>query len=133
MTQQVCQLAGRWYLYIKEENKPFITIQPDKQDLSRLFGAFKSHDPQKIYETKSVLGRKYTELATQHPDLKADFLMPVARKEDLSRIERANIARDSQDNNRFLIFATGMRKSAFKSGCCVSSSVYFLPRTDLVS
>ena len=98
--------AGRWYLYIKEENKPFITIQPDKQDLSRLFGAFKSHDPQKIYETKSVLGRKYTELATQHPDLKADFLMPVARKEDLSRIERANIARDSQDNNRFLIFAT---------------------------
>ena len=32
--------------------------------------------------------------------------MPVARKEDLSRIERANIARDSQDNNRFLIFAT---------------------------
>lgn len=96
---------NRWHLYIKEKDQPYFIIQPEMRDMSRLFEAFKSHDQQAIYDTKTSLGEKYTKLVQQRPELKVDFLMPKAPAEDISRIEKANIARDGQDKNKFLIFA----------------------------
>ena len=96
---------NRWHLYIKEKDQPYFIIQPEMRDMSRLFEAFKSHDEQAIYDTKTSLGEKYTKLVQQRPELKVDFLMPKVPAEDISRIEKANIARDGQDKNKFLIFA----------------------------
>ena len=96
---------NRWHLYIKEKDQPYFIIQPEMRDMSRLFEAFKSHDQQAIYDTKTSLGEKYTKLVQQRPELKVDFLMPKVPAEDITRIERANIARDGQDKNKFLIFA----------------------------
>lgn len=97
---------NRWHLYIKEKDQPYFIIQPEMRDMSRLFEAFKSQDQQAIYDTKTSLGEKYTKLVQQRPELKVDFLMPKVPAEDISRIEKANIARDAQDKNKFLIFAT---------------------------
>lgn len=97
---------NRWHLYIKEKDQPYFIIQPEIRDMSRLFEAFKSHDQQVIYDTKTSLGEKYTKLAQQRPELKVDFLMPKVPTEDISKIEKANIARDAQDKNKYLIFAT---------------------------
>lgn len=97
---------NRWHLYIKEKDQPYFIIQPEMRDMSRLFEAFKSHDQQAIYDTKTSLGEKYTKLVQQRPELKVDFLMPKVPAEDITRIERANIARDAQDKNKYLIFAT---------------------------
>lgn len=97
---------NRWHLYIKEKDHPYFIIQPEMRDMSRLFEAFKSQDQQAIYDTKTSLGEKYTKLAQQRPELKVDFLMPKVPTEDTSKIEKANIARDAQDKNKYLIFAT---------------------------
>lgn len=97
---------NRWHLYIKEKDHPYFIIQPEMRDMSRLFEAFKSQDQQAIYDTKTSLGEKYTKLVQQRPELKVDFLMPKVPAEDITRIERANIARDAQDKNKYLIFAT---------------------------
>ena len=97
---------NRWHLYIKEKDQPYFIIQPEMRDMSRLFEAFKSQDQQAIYDTKTLLGEKYTKLLQQRPELKVDFLMPKVPAEDITRIERANIARDAQDKNKYLIFAT---------------------------
>lgn len=97
---------NRWHLYIKEKDQPYFIIQPEMRDMSRLFEAFKSQDQQAIYDTKTSLGEKYTKLVQQRPELKVDFLMPKVPAEDVTRIERANIARDAQDKNKYLIFAT---------------------------
>ena len=97
---------NRWHLYIKEKDQPYFIIQPEMRDMSRLFEAFKSQDQQAIYDTKTSLGEKYTKLVQQRPELKVDFLMPNVPAEDITRIERANIARDAQDKNKYLIFAT---------------------------
>ena len=97
---------NRWHLYIKEKDQPYFIIQPEMRDMSRLFEAFKSQDKQAIYDTKTSLGEKYTKLVQQRPELKVDFLMPKVPAEDITRIERANIARDAQDKNKYLIFAT---------------------------
>lgn len=97
---------NRWHLYIKEKDQPYFIIQPKMRDMSRLFEAFKSQDQQAIYDTKTSLGEKYTKLVQQRPELKVDFLMPKVPAEDITRIERANIARDAQDKNKYLIFAT---------------------------
>ena len=97
---------NRWHLYIKEKDQPYFIIQPEMRDMSRLFEAFKSQDQQVIYDTKTSLGDKYTKLVQQRPELKVDFLMPKVPAEDISRIEKANIARDAQDKNKYLIFAT---------------------------
>ena len=97
---------NRWHLYIKEKGQPYIIIQPDKRDLSRLFEAFKSHDQQSIYDAKTSLGEKYIHLAQSHPELKVDFLMPKVPSQDIARIQRAGITRDAQDRNKYLIFAT---------------------------
>ena len=97
---------NRWHLYIKEKDQPYFIIQPEIRDMSRLFEAFKSQDQQVIYDTKTSLGEKYTKLVQQRPELKVDFLMPKVPAEDLARIEKANIARDAQDKNKYLIFAT---------------------------
>ena len=97
---------NRWHLYIKEKDQPYFIIQPEMRDMSRLFEAFKSQDQQAIYDTKTSLGEKYTKLVQQRPELKVDFLMPKVPAEDFTRIERANIARDAQDKNKYLIFAT---------------------------
>lgn len=97
---------NRWHLYIKEKDQPYFIIQPEMRDMSRLFEAFKSQDQQAIYDTKTSLGEKYTKLVQQRPELKVDFLMPKVPAEDITRIERANIARDAQDKNKYLIFAT---------------------------
>ena len=97
---------NRWHLYIKEKDQPYFIIQPEMRDMSRLFEAFKSQDQQAIYDTKTALGEKYTKLVQQRPELKVDFLMPKVPAEDITRIERANIARDAQDKNKYLIFAT---------------------------
>ena len=97
---------NRWHLYIKEKDQPYFIIQPEMRDMSRLFEAFKSQDQQAIYDTKTSLGEKYTKLVQQRPELKVDFLMPKVPTEDITRIERANIARDAQDKNKYLIFAT---------------------------
>ena len=97
---------NRWHLYIKEKDQPYFIIQPEMRDMSRLFEAFKSQDQQAIYDTKTSLGEKYTKLVQQRPELKVDFLMPKVLAEDITRIERANIARDAQDKNKYLIFVT---------------------------
>lgn len=97
---------NRWHLYIKEKDQPYFIIQPEMRDMSRLFEAFKSQDQQAIYDTKTSLGEKYTKLVQQRPELKVDFLMPKVPAEDITRIERANIVRDAQDKNKYLIFAT---------------------------
>ena len=97
---------NRWHLYIKEKDQPYFIIQPEMRDMSRLFEAFKSQDQQVIYDTKTSLGDKYTKLVQQRPELKVDFLMPKVPAEDIYRIEKANIARDAQDKNKYLIFAT---------------------------
>ena len=97
---------NRWHLYIKEKDQPYFIIQPEMRDMSRLFEAFKNQDQQAIYDTKTSLGEKYTKLVQQRPELKVDFLMPKVPAEDITRIERANIARDAQDKNKYLIFAT---------------------------
>ena len=97
---------NRWHLYIKEKDQPYFIIQPEMRDMSRLFEAFKSQDQQAIYDTKTSLGEKYTKIVQQRPELKVDFLMPKVPAEDITRIERANIARDAQDKNKYLIFAT---------------------------
>ena len=97
---------NRWHLYIKEKDQPYFIIQPEMRDMSRLFEAFKSQDQQAIYDTKTLLGEKYTKLVQQRPELKVDFLMPKVPAEDITRIERADIARDAQDKNKYLIFAT---------------------------
>lgn len=97
---------NRWHLYIKEKDQPYFIIQPEMRDMSRLFEAFKSQDQQAIYDTKTSLGEKYTKLVQQRPELKVDFLMPKVPAEDISKIEKANIARDAQDKNKYLIFAT---------------------------
>ena len=97
---------NRWHLYIKEKDQPYFIIQPEMRDMSRLFEAFKSQDQQAIYDTKTSLGEKYTKLVQQRPELKVDFLMPKVPAEDITRIEKANIARDAQDKNKYLIFAT---------------------------
>lgn len=97
---------NRWHLYIKEKDQPYFIIQPEMRDMSRLFEAFKSQDQQAIYDTKTSLGEKYTKLVQQRPELKVDFLMPKMPAEDITRIEKANIARDAQDKNKYLIFAT---------------------------
>ena len=97
---------NRWHLYIKEKNQPYFIIQPEMRDMSHLFEAFKSQDQQAIYDTKTSLGEKYTKIVQQRPELKVDFLMPKVPAEDIARIEKANIARDAQDKNKYLIFAT---------------------------
>lgn len=97
---------NRWHLYIKEKDQPYFIIQPEMRDMSRLFEAFKSQDQQAIYDTKTSLGEKYTKIVQQRPELKVDFLMPKVPAEDIARIEKANIARDAQDKNKYLIFAT---------------------------
>ena len=97
---------NRWHLYIKEKDQPYFIIQPEMRDMSRLFEAFKSQDQQAIYDTKISLGEKYTKIVQQRPELKVDFLMPKVPAEDITRIEKANIARDAQDKNKYLIFAT---------------------------
>ena len=97
---------NRWHLYIKEKDQPYFIIHPEMRDMSRLFEAFKSQDQQAIYDTKISLGEKYTKIVQQRPELKVDFLMPKVPAEDITRIEKANIARDAQDKNKYLIFAT---------------------------
>lgn len=97
---------NRWHLYIKEKDQPYFIIQPEMRDMSRLFEAFKNQDQQAIYDTKTSLGEKYTKIVQQRPELKVDFLMPKVPAEDITRIEKANIARDAQDKNKYLIFAT---------------------------
>ena len=92
---------NRWHLYIKEKDQPYFIIQPEMRDMSRLFEAFKSQDQQAIYDTKTSLGERYTKIVQQRPELKVDFLMPKVPAEDITRIEKANIARDAQDKNKY--------------------------------
>lgn len=99
--------AGKWAMYVKPDSplKPF-AIYPENKDATKLFVALKLGDAEGLQAVKEELGRHYVNVVANHPDLKADFLMPsVPEGVDVEKIEKVHVF-TSKDTGNTLIMPT---------------------------
>ena len=94
----------RYVLYVKPADEPAFTIYPERDDIDRFFQSFRTPE---FDQVRSELGRKYYQMVVNHPESKADVLMPkVPEGADLSRISKVNITKDRYHDGATIMFAT---------------------------
>lgn len=96
--------AGTYVFYVKPENEKGFGIKPSGKDLTEYYNAVRSKDKQAIYSVVDEMSQKYYRMASNHPDLKRDFIMPDTSKIDFAKvkIENATLTRDKADNQVYL-------------------------------
>lgn len=96
--------AGTYVFYVKPENEKGFGIKPSGKDLTEYYNAVRSKDKQAIYSVVDKMSQKYYRMASNHPDLKRDFIMPDTSKIDFAKvkIENATLTRDKADNQVYL-------------------------------
>lgn len=89
--------AGTYVFYIKPENEKGFGIKPSGKDMTEYYNAVRSKDKQVINSVVNSMSQKYYRMASNHPDLKCDFIMPDISKIDFAKvkIENATLTRDS--------------------------------------
>ena len=94
----------RYVLYVKPADEPAFTIYPERDDIDRFFQSFRTPE---FDQVRSELGQKYYQMVVNHPESKADVLMPkVPEGADLSRISKVNITKDRYHDGATIMFAT---------------------------
>ena len=96
--------AGTYVFYIKPENEKGFGIKPSGKDMTEYYNAVRSKDKNAIYAVVDAMSQKYYHMASNHPDLKRDFIMPDTSKVDFAKvkIENATLTRDKADNQVYL-------------------------------
>ena len=96
--------AGIYVFYIKPENEKGFGIKPSGKDMTEYYNAVRSKDKQAIYAVVDELSQKYYQMASNHPELKRDFIMPDTSRIDFAKvkIENATLTRDTADNQVYL-------------------------------
>ena len=92
-------------LYVKPSNGEAFTIYPEADDIRAFFAGLKN--PEKFDAIRENLGQKYYAFVQNHPEFKANVLMPdVAEDLDISRITKVNIVKDKNKEKSYFMFAT---------------------------
>ena len=94
----------RYVLYVKPADEKAFTIYPEREDIDRFFQSFRTPEFDTV---RSELAQKYYQMVVNHPESKADVLMPkVPEGADLSRISKVNITKDRYHEGATIMFAT---------------------------
>ena len=94
----------RYVLYVKPADEKGFTIYPEREDIDRFFQSFRTPEFDTV---RSELAQKYYQMVVNHPESKADVLMPkVPEGADLSRISKVNITKDRYHEGATIMFAT---------------------------
>ena len=94
----------RYVLYVKPADEKAFTIYPEREDIDRFFQSFRTPEFDMV---RSELAQKYYQMVVNHPESKADVLMPkVPEGADLSRISKVNITKDRYHEGATIMFAT---------------------------
>lgn len=92
-------------LYVKPANGESFTIYPEADDIRAFFANLKN--PDKFDAIRETLGQKYYAFVQNHPEFKANVLMPDVNADlDLSRITKVNIVKDKNKEKSYIMFAT---------------------------
>lgn len=106
---------GKYFFHIKPEGEKGFCVAPEKKYVNSLFEAIKSHDPKEVAKmTKSLSGQFY-KLATEHEDVKRDFITPrKVEGIDYGRIRGANISYTGtgKDDGVISVYIDGVRQSS---------------------
>jgi hypothetical protein len=89
---------------VKPADEKAFTIYPEREDIDRFFQSFRTPEFDTV---RSELAQKYYQMVVNHPESKADVLMPkVPEGADLSRISKVNITKDRYHEGATIMFAT---------------------------
>ena len=91
---------GKWAMFLKPEKEKSFAIYPDKADVNRFFVTMQQKDEVMTDMMRNQMAAKYYALANEKPELKVDLLKSKASEEQLARIERVNIFKTKETDNK---------------------------------
>ena len=94
---------GNYALYVKPAGQEPVVVFPDPKDITRFFDVAR-HQRDRLDDLRMTMGRRYYNIVLQHPEFKADILMPRPVDVDMSRLSDVNIRMDRNTRN-WLLFA----------------------------
>lgn len=92
--------AGKWVMYMKPQNETSIAIYPDKNDVSLFFNTIREGNDEKSEQVRFDMAQKYYNQFKDNSALKVELFKSDATAEELSRIERVNIFKTKEQENK---------------------------------
>ena len=92
--------AGKWVMYMKPQNQTSLAVYPDRNDVSLFFNTIREGNDEKSEQVRFDMAQKYYHQAKDNPALKAELFKSNATEEELSRIERVNIFKTKEQENK---------------------------------
>ena len=92
--------AGKWAMYMKPENEKAFSVYPDKADVNRFFLTVKQGNDEKSDQMRQQMASKYYVMANDKPEMKVDIFKSNATPEELAKIDRVNIFRTKEQENK---------------------------------
>lgn len=94
---------GQWAFFFKAEKEPSFAIYPNDSHKKLYFDVRGTDRQQEIHQ---ALAQKYYAVATAHPEIKIDLIMPKVPNVDISKIERPTITKDRENPDKKYVMAT---------------------------
>jgi len=95
---------GKRAVYVKAVGEEPLVTFASRRDVEEFLDVKANHREQ-LDSFRMSLGRKYYNLLKEHPNLRADILMPKAVDVNIDRLSNVNIRKDRNDKNQWLLFA----------------------------
>ena len=92
--------AGKWAMYMKPQNETSIAVYPDKNDVSLFFNTIRQGNDEKSEQVRFDMAQKYYNQVKDNSALKVELFKSDATAEELSRIERVNIFKTKEQENK---------------------------------
>lgn len=91
---------GKWAMYMKPQNENSLAVHPDKNDVNLFFNTIRQGNDEKSEQVRLDMAQKYYNQAKENPDMKVDLFKSNATAEELGRIERVNIFKTKEQENK---------------------------------
>jgi hypothetical protein len=85
---------------MKPQNQTSLAVYPDRNDVSLFFNTIREGNDEKSEQVRFDMAQKYYHQAKDNPALKAELFKSNATEEELSRIERVNIFKTKEQENK---------------------------------
>ena len=95
---------GKRAVYVKAVGEEPLVTFASRRDIEEFLDV-KANRREQLDSFRMSLGRKYYNLLKEHPNLRADILMPKAVDVNVDRLSNVNIRKDRNDKNQWLLFA----------------------------
>ena len=92
--------AGKWAMYMKPQNENSVAVYPNKNDVNLFFNTIRQGNDEKSEQVRLDMAQKYYNQAKENPAMKVDLFKSNATSEELSRIERVNIFKTKEQENK---------------------------------